>query len=175
MRKFRYFASFSTCLAVFATFITAALLGPATGTNKAEAGSALIGGQRITCGKGSFAWRDNVPGVGLSIIGSGIIMDNRLKGMHRDFQRFVFLHECAHQNRIVSESGADCWAIKRGVYRGYFTSRSVERICRALWNTPMGIAHNAGPDRCRQMQQCFVTVRGKRGRSRRARSRRRTQ
>lgn len=137
----------------------------------AKAGSALIGGQRITCGKGGFRWANNVPGVGLSIIGTGIIMDNQLKRTHRDFQRFVFLHECAHQNYIVSESGADCWAIKRGVYRGYFSRQSIQRVCTALWSTPMGIAHNAGPDRCRQMQQCYNRAAATRGAARSPRRR----
>lgn len=140
------------CFAV----LTALAINTASFSTPVEAGSTVIGGKRITCNKGFFQWRSNVPGVGLSIVGSGIILDSGLKRTHRDFQRFVFLHECAHQNNVVSETSADCWAIKRGLFRGYFNKRSIDRVCVALWNTPMGIAHNPGPHRCQQMQQCFA-------------------
>lgn len=129
---------------------------PLGGGSEAQAASVVLGGKRVTCGKGSFAWASNVPGIGLSMP-SGIVMDRRLKGMHPDLQRFVFLHECAHQRGVTSESGADCWAIRRGVYRRLFTKKSVLRLCAAFWNTSGGAVHLPGPARCRSMAQCFAS------------------
>lgn len=153
--------------AFFGVVAAAFLLSP-VGVTDADAASVVLGGKKVSCGKGAFSWASNVPGVGLSVPG-GIIMDRGLKRMHPDLQRFVFLHECAHQRGVINETSADCWAIRRGVYRGLFSKNSILRLCKVFMHTAGGPVHLPGPQRCQAMRQCFGSKKTRRVRLRRKR------
>jgi hypothetical protein len=97
-----------------------------------------------------------------------IWLNRKLLSKHKaSFQQFVFLHECAHQYTL-DEPDADCWAIKRGVYRGLFSGRNIDQICRVMKNWKGGLWHNAGPDRCAGIKQCYTQVKKRRKSKRRA-------
>ena len=140
----------------------------------AEAGSMSIGGRAISCGKGKPSANNKMPALGLAIPSKRVFYLNRRKLARypSQFQRFVFLHECAHMY-VRDERAADCWAIKRGLYRGLLGRGSVNQICKALWKTPSGLYHFAGPERCQHLKQCWADAAGKRrGKKRRRRKRR---
>lgn len=129
---------------------------------KAWAGSAVIGGRRMTCGTGKIIINNKMKAIGRASPGRReIYLNKRLLSRYgRQFQQWVFLHECAHMY-ISDEIKADCWALRRGLYRGLFTSRTVDQVCKSLWNTASGIYHFAGPDRCIHLRTCLKQTRTK--------------
>lgn len=132
---------------------------PLQGVTQAHAGSMSIGGRRLTCSRGTAINEPKMGALGLASPSRQTFWVNKrlLRKYPRSFQQFVFLHECAHMF-TRDETEADCWAIKRGVYRGLFGRRSVDQICKALWNTPSGLYHNAGPSRCDLLKQCYAST-----------------
>lgn len=130
---------------------------------RAEAASMNLGGRRLTCSRGKVIVDNSMGAIGLASPSAKKIWLNmrRLNRYPRSFRHFVFLHECAHMY-IRNETQADCWAIGRGVYRGLFNRASIKQICTALWRTPAGFYHLAGPDRCSEMNKCYNAVTAKR-------------
>ncbi|MBI1383739.1 MAG: hypothetical protein GC150_02355 [Rhizobiales bacterium] len=130
---------------------------------RAEAATSLsVGGRRMTCGLGKIVVDNQMPALGRARPSlRELYINMRLLGRYpAAFQQFVFLHECAHMT-IVDETAADCWAIQRGRYRGLFSKRSVDQICKSLWNTPAGRFHFAGPDRCQHLNACWAGASGR--------------
>jgi len=133
----------------------------------AHAGSAVLGGRRVSCRFGKVVINNKLPDLGMAARGT-IWLNRKLLGKHSGtFQQFVFLHECAHQY-TWDESEADCWAIKRGVYRGLFSRRDVNQICQVMRHWKGGLWHNAGPGRCAGIKQCYVQATKSRKSERRA-------
>lgn len=133
---------------------------------KAYAGSAVLGGRRVSCRHGKVVFNDKLPDLGMASRGT-IWLNRKLLSKHSaSFQQFVFLHECAHQYTF-DEAEADCWAIKRGVYRGLFTGSSINNICRIMKGWKGGLWHNAGPSRCAGIKQCYASASKKRKKSKR--------
>ncbi len=133
------------------------------GAAHAQSTSMNLGGRRITCSRGKVIVDNKMSAIGLASPARRKMWLNmrRLNRYPRAFRQFVFLHECAHMY-VLNETEADCWAIRRGVYRGLFTRASIKQICKALWRTPAGFYHLAGPDRCVEMMKCFDTIAGRR-------------
>ncbi len=165
-----------TGFAVASTFVFTPPTHIASWGAQALAASASVGGRRLSCGTGKVIINNKMSAIGRASPSKREIYLNlrRLRGYNRTFQQFVFLHECAHMY-IVDESRADCWAIRRGLYRGLFSARSVDSICKALWNTPSGRYHFGGPNRCQHMKTCLATTKSniKRRKVRRRKVRRR--
>lgn len=134
-------------------------------TAKAYAGSMSIGGRRMSCRLGKPVVDNKMRALGIAIPGKREFRLNRraLSRYPASFQRFVFLHECAHMY-IRNERAADCWAIERGLYRGVLGRGSVNQICKALWRTPAGLYHDAGPQRCQHLKACWKSAVAKRKR-----------
>ncbi len=151
-------------LTLGAFVFTVATLHPATYASVtgiagiAQAKSSLIvRGRRLRCGGGLGKDMSSLPVMGTAIPSRKVFFINTrlMRRYPASFSHFVYLHECAHMY-TYSESEADCWAIKRGLYRGLFNRSSIDQICKALWSTPAGLYHNAGPSRCEQLKQCYV-------------------
>lgn len=158
-------------LAVTALFVLGTLtLDPpqsiASWGAKAYAGSAVIGGRRMSCRFGKVVFNDKLPDLGMAARGTIWLNRKLLRKFSPAFQQFVFLHECAHQYTF-DEAEADCWAIKRGVYRKAFSSGNIKQICRVMKNWKGGLWHNTGADRCAGIQRCFKTATSKRKKSKR--------
>lgn len=126
----------------------------------ASAGSIVIGGRRLNCSRGKVIIDNRMRHIGLATRGTIRLNIRGLARFPSSFRQFVFLHECAHQYTF-DEAEADCWAIKRGVYRGLFRQRAMRQICASLWNTSFSMWHNSGPERCKYMLRCFVNAGGK--------------
>ena len=165
--------SFSLAAALLSFSLIAWFDGGGTSIGiSAEAGSLTVGGRRMSCGRGIAKNNPKMRSLGIAIPAKQVFFINKrlLRRYPAAFQRFVFLHECAHMY-LRDERAADCWAIKRGLYRGLLSSGSVKQICKALWNTPAGLYHFAGPQRCEHLKQCFAAAsksrRGRKGRRKR--------
>lgn len=129
---------------------------------KAVAGSTVIAGRRMTCGTGKIIIDNEMNAIAQARTGKREIYINkrRLSKYSRTFQQWVFLHECAHMY-VLDEAAADCWALRRGYYRGIFNRSSVNQICEALWNKAATNYHFAGPDRCMYLKTCLAKTRHK--------------
>lgn len=134
---------------------------------QAQAGSAVIGGRRLSCRYGKVIFNDKLPDLGMAAKGTIWLNRKLLKKHPPAFQQFVFLHECAHQYTF-DEAEADCWAIKRGVYRGAFGSGNINQICRIMKNWKGGLWHNTGANRCAGIKRCFKAATQKRQSRKRA-------
>ncbi len=159
------------CLAAVGLFILATLAmdPPLSGGSwgaKAYAGSAVIGGRRMSCRFGKIVFNDKLPDLGMASRGTIWLNKKLLRKFSPAFQQFVFLHECAHQYTF-DEAEADCWAIKRGVYRGAFSSGNINQICRVMKSWKGGIWHNTGTDRCAGIKRCFQIAKSSRKKSKR--------
>jgi hypothetical protein len=121
----------------------------------ARAGSAVIGGVKMSCRPAKVVVGKSVPGPGYSVEGLLLFGSRFLRAYPPIVQRLVFLHECAHQYVGADEGAADCWAVKMGRKQGWLTPDGIRQACRVLWKTPADGAHLAGPERCDMLKQCY--------------------
>ncbi len=132
-------------------------------TRGASAGSANIGGMRLSCAAAKVVVSNAVPGPGFAVQGLIMFGPKFLNKYPQIVQRLVFLHECGHQYVGTDESSADCWAVRSGKRQGWLTPAGLKQACRALWHTEADGAHLAGPERCDALKQCFETAPGRKG------------
>lgn len=138
------------------------------GSFPAEAGSAKVGGSRLSCRAASVVVSSKVPGPGYASSGVIYLGTKYLANYPSVTQRLVFLHECGHQYVGTDENAADCWAIRSAKRQGWLTAAGVRATCRAIWDTQGGDNHLPGPERCAAMQQCFADAPGPGGGSEKA-------
>lgn len=93
-----------------------------------------------------------------------IVLDrSRLAQLPDKLQLFFYGHECAHHvlghafaQTVWSEREADCWAVKHGRERGWFTREEV-----AAWSPQFAhskgspIGHLPGPERAERLVACY--------------------
>ncbi len=121
----------------------------------AEAGSATIGGVKMTCANTKVVVSNQVPGPGFAVQGMIMFGPKALRVYPPLVQRLVFLHECGHQFVGTDETAADCYAVKAAKRQGWLNAAGLRQACRALWHTQADGAHLAGPERCDALKQCF--------------------
>ena len=137
------------------------------------AGSTTVGGARVSCHAAKKIVVDGrVPGPGFAMPGVILLGPKYLKAYPAIVQRFIFMHECAHQYVGANETAADCWAAKVGKRQGWFNAATLGRVCKAFWSTQGGAYHLPGPERCAVLRQCFSEAPGKTLVAKRARKRR---
>lgn len=146
--------------AALSAVVAASALFAATVPN-AVAGSAVIGGMKLTCRAAKVVISDAVPGPGFAIQGMIMFGPKYLRAYPPLVQRLVFLHECGHQYIGTDESAADCWAVEAGKRQGWLTRAGLAQACKALWHTQADGVHLAGPERCQALQQCYDTAAGR--------------
>lgn len=121
-------------------------------------GRLVIDGTRLVCGKRSTLFDPNLDDFGGAFNGFIILNPRLLKRLPRQVKLWIYSHECAHQFQGPDEAGADCFAIKRGVRRGWLKADGMQQICKFIWSAPASNMHPAGPDRCKQMKKCYAEV-----------------
>jgi hypothetical protein len=126
----------------------------------ALAGSASIGGMKLTCAAAKVVVSNAVPGPGFAVQGLIMFGPKFLRSYPPLVQRLVFLHECGHQYVGTDESAADCWAVRKGKRQGWLKMAGLNQACKALWHTQSDGAHLAGPERCDALKQCFESGSG---------------
>ncbi len=146
--------------------------GPLThqqsGLAKAYAGTAVVGGRRMSCRPARVVLSRSTPHVGAARRGVITLNPRLLNRLPSVTRRIIFLHECAHQYVGANETAADCWAVRVGVRQGWLSERGVRQVCRAFAGSRGTGAHLPGPARCRAMLSCYRNAKGRRSRARRA-------
>ena len=121
-------------------------------------GGLTMAGRTLRCGSVRNVLDPRLPNLGLAARGV-VVFNPRLLGRHTDTVRlFVFHHECGHHHVGGSETGADCWATKRGLQDGWLDRKGLVEVCRSFGNAPATRTHPSGASRCASLQQCFVTA-----------------
>lgn len=141
-------------------WLIAAVILAAT-MSQSVAGTAVIGGMKLSCSAAKVVVSNAVPGPGFAVEGMIMFGPKFLRAYPPLVQRLVFLHECAHQYVGTDESAADCWAVERGKRQGWLTRAGLNQACKALWHTQADGVHLAGPERCQGLEQCFAAAPGK--------------
>ncbi len=116
------------------------------GSGVAHAGSAILGGRRMTCARAKIRLNSNIPGVGFATPGRIALNPRALKRYSSAVRRMIFLHECAHQYVGGNEAAADCWAVRRAKRQGWLTRKGIRQVC-ASFNSAA---------RCRALTRCFL-------------------
>jgi hypothetical protein len=139
------------------------LVGLLAATSNSDAGSAVVGGMRLSCHPAEVVMSNEVPGPGFAVPGLLMFGPRFLKAYPPLVQRLVFLHECGHQYVGTDENAADCYAVEAGKRQGWLTQAGLAQACKALWHTLGNGAHLAGPERCAALQACYDLAPGPHG------------
>ena len=123
-------------------------------------GALQIDGRTPRCGNARSKLDARLPNLGMSIPDARLLVFNPLL-LRREtgvVRVFVFHHECGHQHVGASETGADCWAVRRGVNDGWLEKKGLAQICRSFGNTPESSTHPAAAARCANLGRCFAVA-----------------
>jgi hypothetical protein len=123
-------------------------------------GALQIGGRTLRCANARSKLDAELPNLGLSIPSQRLLVFNPalLRRQAQIVRVFVFHHECGHQYVGASETGADCWAVNRGVSDGWLDKNALPRICKSFGNGPESATHPAAAARCVNLDRCFTVA-----------------
>lgn len=121
-------------------------------------GRLKIDGTRLICGKRPTIFDPTLDDFGGAFDGFIILNPRLIKRLPRSVKIWIYSHECAHQFRGADEATADCFAIKRGVRRGWLKADGMKQICKFIWSAPASHMHPPGPERCAYMKRCFASA-----------------
>lgn len=123
-------------------------------------GAFAIGSHQARCGAVRTELDRSLPNLGAAAPSERLLILNpRLMGRYSDtVQMFVFHHECGHHHVGGSETGADCWAVDRGVREGWLKANDLTDLCQSFGNAPETETHPSGRSRCAKLKQCFASV-----------------
>ncbi len=128
----------------------------ADGGRLLPAGTYKIGNRRMRCGNAKTLISSKFWDYGGALPGLIILNPHKMNTLPRRMRMFVYEHECAHQTVGANEARADCTAITKGKRQGWLKRRDVQHICQRLFIHSKGDKyHLPGPQRCRQLMQCY--------------------
>lgn len=137
--------------------------------SSAHAGTAIIGGKRMSCRAAKVVINNKSPYIAYAEAGKIVLNRNKLRRYPATTQRVIFLHECAHQYVGYDETEADCWAVRYGKNRGWLSAKGISTVCRSFYNDPGSYAHLPGPARCEAMRVCFNNTKTRKRRAKKTR------
>ena len=135
------------------------IVGPAA--QKVEHGQLKLDGHPVSCGTRPTVMNAELDSWGGAFPGYVILNPDRLKGLSTPVKFYIYHHECGHQFIGASETAADCYSIRNGVKRGWLDDRGMTDICTFISKLKGDRVHPPGPDRCKQMRQCYAEALGK--------------
>lgn len=123
-------------------------------------GAFAIGSHQARCGAVRTELDRTLPNLGAAAPDERLLILNpRLMGRYSEtVQMFVFHHECGHHHVGASETGADCWAVDRGVREGWLKPNDLTDLCHSFGDAPETETHPSGRSRCAKLRQCFAAV-----------------
>ena len=123
-------------------------------------GALQIDGRTLRCGNARSKLDARLPNLGMSLPDARLLVFNPMLLARQTalVRIFVFHHECGHQQVGASETGADCWAVRRGVSDGWLKEKGLAQICRSFGNTPSSSTHPAAAARCANLDRCFAVA-----------------
>jgi hypothetical protein len=119
-------------------------------------GELLIAGRALRCGRMRNVLDPELPNLGLAAPGVVVLNPHLLNEQSDAVRLFVFHHECGHHHVGASETGADCWAVKQGVSKGWLDHQAVDQVCRSFRNDRASATHPSGARRCASLRRCFA-------------------
>lgn len=123
-------------------------------------GAYKIEGQSMICGKRPTVVDPNFASWGGALPGFLIMNPKKTEGLPKAVKLYVYSHECGHQFVGADESAADCFAIRRGIRRGWLNAEGLAQICSFISQLKGDAVHPPGANRCEYMRQCFVKYGG---------------
>ncbi len=126
------------------------------GAQQVAQGKMTLDGHPVSCGARPTVIDANLDSWGGSFPGYLILNPNRLRGLSTPVKQYVYYHECGHQFVGASETGADCFSIRRGVKSGWLNAAGMNQICDFISELKGDAAHPPGPQRCQLMRQCYA-------------------
>ena len=121
-------------------------------------GELLIAGRALRCGRVRNVLDPGLSNLGLAAPGVVVFNPYLLNQQSDAVRLFVFHHECGHHHVGASELGADCWAVKQGVSKGWLDHQAIEQVCRSFGDAPASATHPSGARRCASLRQCFANA-----------------
>jgi hypothetical protein len=132
------------------------------GSRKVAQGKMTLDGRAVSCGARPTVIDAKLDSWGGSYPGYLILNPNRLRGLTTQVKLYVYYHECGHQFVGATETGADCFSIRRGVAHGWLNDEGMSQICDFISQLKGDGVHPPGPQRCVLMRQCYANaLRGK--------------
>ena len=127
-------------------------------------GSVTIAGENVKCRDYRIILDRRLDNLGMSDPGAREITLNpdEFSKYYGPVQLFVFAHECGHANVGMSETGSDCWAVKKGIEGGWLTRKTMVWVCRSFGNSPAFGPYPSGAKRCALIQQCYAKYKAER-------------
>ena len=125
------------------------------GARIVKSGKLVLDGYRALCGRRPTVMHPKFDSWGGSYPQYIILNPVALKEHTRAVKLYVYSHECGHVFRGFSEDTADCFAIRRGVRRGWLTAKGMDEICTFISKVRADAAHPPGPIRCERMRKCY--------------------
>jgi hypothetical protein len=130
---------------------------PRIGSN----GTVEIAGEQVKCENVRIRLDRNLDNFGVSYPDERLIILNpyQLSYWEGVVQLFVFYHECGHLYNNASETGSDCYAVKRGLEDGWLTRRTMSWVCKSFGDQPAYGPYPSGVRRCAIAYACFFKER----------------
>jgi hypothetical protein len=126
------------------------------GTKLVPEGQLSFDGEAFVCGRHPAVFVRNFEDYGAALFGFIILNPERFQTLPLAVKRFAYAHECGHQFVGYSETGADCYAVKRGLKDGWLDAGTLEEICAFFSKSKGGAFHLPGPQRCAFIRACYA-------------------
>lgn len=124
------------------------------------AGKMSFDGHAVSCGTRPTVLNPKLDSWGGAFPGYLIINPDRVNGLSTPVKFYIYHHECGHQFIGASETGADCFSIRRGVRWGWLDDKGMDNICKFISQLKGDSVHPPGPKRCELMRQCYAEALG---------------
>ena len=111
------------------------------GAQQVAHGKMTLDGHPVSCGARPTVIDANLDSWGGSFPGYLILNPNRLRGLSTPVKQYVYYHECGHQFGGASETGADCFSIRRGVKSDWLNAAGMNQICDFISELKGDAAH----------------------------------
>jgi hypothetical protein len=156
-------------LLVLATFAAAQPLKPnptprdyvernGGGATIVPAGTLLLDGHRVSCGKWATVLDPNLNDYAASYPQFVILNMPYVGKVPTAVKLWIYSHECGHLFGGPDENKADCFAARRGHAAGWLDARGLEQVCSFISLARPDAMHASGTDRCVRMRECLRQV-----------------
>lgn len=131
-------------------------------------GKLKLNGRPVACGKRPTVMDPNLDSWGGAFPGYVILNPARMRGLSTPVKFYIYYHECGHQFVGPSETGADCYSVRRGVRAGWLDQAGMDQVCAFISTLRGDKVHPPGPERCKLMRQCFAEAQAAKRRAKEA-------
>jgi len=120
------------------------------------AGQLSFDGHDFTCGRFPTLMDATLDDYGAAYFGFIMLNPDRFVKMPLTLKRYAYAHECGHQYVGYNEADADCYAVRRGLRKGWLDDAAMNEICGFIGRSKGDDAHALGTRRCDLMRRCIA-------------------